>query len=99
MLPEHVGDGLMAWATLLEKYDVKSISRFVQVHHAMLEAKMDKDDPDQYFHKIDEMRSLLSEMNASKEDEMIRWPCMQYRQDWRICDLYWRPTRTSPMKG
>jgi hypothetical protein len=67
--------GSKAWVALLEKYEVNTRTRFVSVHHSLLEAKLDIRDPDKYFHEVDQLRKQLQDLSSEKrlipDDEMI----------------------------
>ena len=68
-------DGAKAWLALLAKYEVHTRARFVNIHHQILNARLDMADPDEYFHKIDLLRKQLSEVSADRrlmsDEEMI----------------------------
>ena len=70
-------DGAKAWLALLAKYEVHTRARFVNIHHQILNARLDNvmADPDEYFHKIDLLRKQLSEVSADRrlmsDEEMI----------------------------
>lgn len=68
-------DGEKAWMALLCKYEVHTRTRFVTMHHQLLNARLDMARPDEYFHKIDLLRKQLSEVSADRrllsDEEMI----------------------------
>jgi hypothetical protein len=75
MPAEDIDDGAKAWMALLDKYEVNTRTRFVNLHHRLLNAKVDLTDPDKYFHEVDFLRKQLAELSRDNQmlsdDEMI----------------------------
>ena len=72
---EDEENGGEAWLALLSKYEVHTRTRFVTIHHQLLNATLDMTNPDEYFHKIDLLRKQLSEVSTDRrllsDEEMI----------------------------